>query len=153
METITWESVPDYDTWGIDEYWNCDQWVLYHKALANHFGKPTANQIWDYAYAKSGNLSNNLNCRSFNSNFRKYVKDNGLNPYSNAGIFSPVLQGYGAGSDILSGAINTTSNVASGLFSGVNTLFKGNNIKTILTVALIAGGVIGVAYTYKSFKK
>jgi len=153
MKAITWDSIPDYDTWGIDEYWSCDQWILWHKSLISHFGKSTANQIWDYAYSKSGNFSKNLDCRTFNAVFRKYVKDNNLQPYSSAGVLSPILQGYGAGSDIIVGAVNTTSNVAKGLLETISSVFTGNTIKVISTIAIVVGGTVAIAYAYKSFKQ
>ena len=153
MAVINWNTPPDYDEWGVDTWWNCQDWIMYHKRLVEHFNKPTANDIWNYAYAQSGSLSGNLDCRTFNSTFRKYVKDNGLSPYEGAGIFTPVLQGYGTGSDIVLGGIDTTSSVASGIFGTVDSVFGGNNLKKTISVVLIVGAIIGVAYVYKSFKK
>ena len=126
---------------------------MWHKRLVEHFNKPTANDIWNYAFSQSGSLSGNLDCRTFNSSFRKYVKENGLSPYDGAGILTPILQGYGTGSDILLGGLDTTSNVASGLFGTVESFLGGDNLKKTFSVILIVGGVIGVAYVYKAFKK
>lgn len=153
MAVINWNTVPDYDEWGIDNFWSCQEWITWHKRLVEHFGKQSANEIWNYAYAKSGNLSSNLDCRTFNSAFRKYVSENGLSPYENAGIVAPVLQGYGTAGDIVSGALGATSNVSQGLFGSISSLFSGNNFKNTMSVALIAGGVFGIAYVYRTFKK
>jgi hypothetical protein len=153
MAIINWNSVPDYDEWGVDTSWDCMDWVTYHKKLAEHFGKLTANDLWNYAYAKSKALSSNLDCRTFNTDFRKYVKDNNLSPYEGAGILTPILQGYGTASDIVLGAIDTTSNVSSGIFGTISSIFGGDGLKKTLSIALIVGGVIGIAYTYKAFKK
>lgn len=153
MAVINWNTPPDYDEWGSDTWWSCQDWITWHKRLVEHFNKPTANDIWNYAFAKSGSLSGNLDCRTFNSAFRKYVQENGLTPYEGAGIFEPILQGYGTASDIVIGGLDTTSNVASGLFGTVDSIFGNNNFKKALTVILIAGGLIGTAYVYKAFKK
>lgn len=153
MAIINWNTVPDYDKWGSDTWWGCQEWVMWHKALVPHFGKKTANDIWDYAFAKSGNLSGNLACRTVNTNFRKYVSDNGLSPYQNAGIFTPILSGYGTAGDVVSGGLSTVSSVSSGLFGGIDSLFGGTAFKRTLSIILIVGGVIGGAYVYKSFKK
>lgn len=153
MAIINWNSVPDYDEWGVDTSWDCMDWVTYHKKLAEHFGKTTANDLWNYAYAKSSALSSNLDCRTFNTDFRKYVKDNNLSPYEGAGMLTPILQGYGTASDIVLGAIDTTSNVSSGIFGTISSIFGGDGLKKTLSIALIVGGVIGIAYTYKAFKK
>jgi hypothetical protein len=76
-----------------------------------------------------------------------------LSPFEGAGIFTPVLQGYGTAGDVVLGGLDTTSSVASGLFGTVNSIFGGNNLKKTINVVLIVGGIIGVAYVYKSFKK
>lgn len=142
MALINWDSVPDYDQWGVDSFWKCEDWITWHKKLAEHFGKETAKEIWDYAYAKSGSLSANLDCRTFNSTFREYVNKNGLSPYANAGVLSPVLSTYGTASDVLSGAL-----------SGVSSFFTGNNVKKILNIVMIAGVIYGGVYLYKSVRK
>ena len=149
---IKWDSVPDYDEWGIDEWWNCQDWIMWHKTLIEHFGKQNAKEIWNYAFAKSGNLSGNLDCRTFNDDFRKYVALNELSPYQNAGIFKPILNVYGTGADIVSGGIDTIGNVGSGIFDTLKSFFGGSSFRKTITIVLIIGGVVGGAYVYKSFK-
>ena len=148
MALITWNSVPDYDEWGIDTSWSCNDWITWHKTLSNHFGEATATEIWNYAFSKSTNLSSNLDCNSINTSFRSYVKEHGLKP--NNTLLSEAI---GTSTDILSGALGTTSNVASGVFGTVNSIFGGENLKRTINIVLIVGGVVGVAYVYKAFKK
>lgn len=148
MAIITWNSVPDYDEWGIDTFWNCNDWINWHKRLSEHFGESTATEIWNYAFSKSTNLSSNLDCNSINTDFRNYVKEHGLKP--NTDLISETI---GTTTDILSGALGTTSNVASGVFGTVNSFFGGSNLKKTINVVLIVGGIVGVAYVYKAFKK
>jgi hypothetical protein len=152
MAVINWNTVPDYDEWGFDTWWDCQDWIMWHKRLVEHFNKPTANDIWNYAYAKSGSLSGNLDCRTTNNDFRKYVRENGLSPYEGAGVFTPVLQGYGTASDLVSGGLDTVSNVGSGVFGGISSIFAGDGFKKTISVVAIVGGIIGVAYVYKAFK-
>lgn len=142
MGVTTWNTAPDYDQWGIDTSWSCEDWIQWHKELKNHFGQSTANDIWNYAFANSGNLSSNLDCRTFNSSFRIYVEKNKLEPYANAGVFSPVLKTYGTVTDVFEGAL-----------SSVSSFFGGSAFKNVLNIALIGGVVFGGAYLYKSFKK
>lgn len=142
MSVTTWNTAPDYDQWGSDTSWTCSDWILWHKLLKEKFGKSKANFIWDYAFSLSGSLSSNLDCRTFNSSFRNYVKENSLNPYANAGIFSPVLQGAG-----------TIQDVSGNLLSGVSSFFSGNNIKNILNIVAIGAVVVGGVYAYRTFKK
>jgi hypothetical protein len=153
MAVTNWNTAPDYDQWGADTWWNCNDWILWHKLLKEKFGQNKANFIWDYSFSQSGNLSGNLNCRTFDSSFRTYVKNNGLNPFANAGIFAPVLKGAGTIQDVTGSAIDTTGNVASGILGTVDSVLGGNNLKKTISVVLIVGGVLGLAYVYKSFKK
>jgi hypothetical protein len=142
MSVLTWNTAPDYDQWGSDTSWSCEDWILWHKFLITKFGKSKANFLWDYAYSQSGTLSSNLDCRSFNSGFRDYVRKNGLNPYANAGIFRPVLQGVG-----------TIQDVTGGVLSGVSSVFTGNNVKGILNIVAIGAVIFGGLYAYKTLKK
>jgi len=138
----TWDVAPDYDDWGFDSSWDCEDWIIWHKLLLEKFGKEKAKFVWDYAYAKSGALSSNLDCRTFNSNFRDYVRKNGLDPFANSGVFQTVLQGYG-----------TVADTASGILDGLSSFMSGNTIKTILNVALIGAVGLGGFYVYTKIKK
>lgn len=148
MALITWSSVPDYDEWGIDKYWSCDDWITWHKTLTKHFGEATATEIWNYAFKQTTSLSSNLDCNSFNTTFRAYVKQHNLAVYKD--IITNIL---GTGSDITVGALDTTSNVASGVFGTLNSVLGGSNLKKTISIVLIVGGVLGIAYVYRAFKK
>jgi hypothetical protein len=148
MALITWNTAPDYDEWGYDTFWSCDDWINWHKRLAEHFGEATATEIWNYAFKQTTNLSSNLDCNSFNTTFRAYVKQHNLAVYKDL-----ITQAMGATVDVVGGAIDTTSNVATGIFGTVNSLFGGTNLKKTINIVLIVGGVIGVAYVYRAFKK
>jgi hypothetical protein len=153
MAVINWNTVPDYDEWGVDTWWKCQDWIMWHKSLVQHFNKETAKDLWNYAFAKSGNFSGNLDCRTFNTTFRKYVKDNDLSPFEGAGIFTPILEGYGTASDIVVGGLDTVSNVSSGVFGGINSVLGGDAFKKTISIVAIVGGIVGIAYVYKAFKK
>lgn len=148
MPIITWNSVPDYDEWGIDDFWSCNDWVTWHQKLAKHFGEATATEIWNYAFAQTTNLSSNLDCNSLDSSFRAYVREHNLKPNTDI-----IVEALGTTTDVLTGALSTTSNVASGVFGTVNSVFGGSNLKKTFNIVLIVGGIIGVAYVYKAFKK
>lgn len=142
MSVTTWNNAPDYDKWGSDTHWDCNDWILWHKFLVEKFGKAKANFMWDYAFSLSGSLSSNLDCRTFNSNFRQYVAKNDLNPYANAGIYTPILKGAG-----------TIQDVTGGIFSGISSFFTGKNVKNILTIVTIGAVAFGGLYAYKTLKK
>lgn len=148
MANITWNNAPDYDEWGYDDFWSCNDWITWHKKLAEHFGEETATEVWNYAFEKTTNLSSNLDCNALDSNFRKYVKEHGLKPNSDI-----ITESMGTASDVLTGALGATSSLSSGVFDTVGNFLGGDNLKRTINVALIAGGIIGIAYVYKSFKK
>jgi hypothetical protein len=148
MAIINWNSVPDYDEWGIDDSWSCNDWITWHRKLAQHFGEATATEIWNYSFEQSTNLSSNLDCNSFDSSFRSYVKTHKLKPNSN--LLTDVT---GTTTDVVTGALDTTSDVASGVFGTISSVFGGDNLKKTINIVLIVGGVLGVAYVYRTFKK
>jgi hypothetical protein len=74
--------------------------------------------------------------------FRSYVSKNGLNPFANAGIFAPVLQGAG-----------TIQDVTGSVFGGVTSFFTTSNVKTLFTILSVGAVVVGGLYAYKTFKK
>ena len=110
--------------------------------LLEKFSKEKAKILWEYAYAKSGSLSSNLDCRTFNSTFRNYARSNELNTYANAGVFTPIFEGYG-----------TLADVTSGIFGGVGSFFGTKTVKTIITIVAIGALGFGGMYAYKTFKK
>ena len=71
-----------------------------------------------------------------------YVKDNGLDPFANAGLFAPVLQGAGTIQDVVGGSL-----------SGITSFFSGNNIKNILNIVAVGAVIYGGLYAYKTLKK
>jgi len=131
---ITWNSVPDYDTWGSDSAWNCSQWTEWHKTLKAHFGSQRAKFIWESAYAEGTLGASHTDCRTFNTAFRDYAKKEGLDTYASASFLSPVLNAIGGAKDFATGVTN---------------LFSGKSGKVILYGAV---GVVGLVVLYKTYK-
>jgi hypothetical protein len=132
---ISWNSVPDYDEWGIDNSWKCVDWVNWHKELVKHYGKDRAKLIWEYAFAQGTEFASHWDCRTFNTDLRKYASQNNLSTYDSAGFISPVLATIGAGKD---------------LFTGVANAMSMKKTKTILGILLIGGAGL---FIYNRVKK
>jgi hypothetical protein len=132
MAVTTWNTAPDYDTWGSDLYWNCDDWITWHKFLKEHFGSERANLIWNYAYAQGTQFAKHYDCRTLNSNFRSYASQNDLDTYAsiNIPIIPQILDLAGSGFDIVSGVSDTITDIF-----GDKKTFK------ILGYALVLAGV------------
>lgn len=137
MIVTTWNIVPDYDEWGIDTSWSCDNWLQWHAELKKKFGTEKAKLIWEYAYAEGSAFSNHWDCRSFNAKFRAYISKEKLDAYANLGALSLLVKPIGVVTDVTTGAIDFTSSV-------------GKNFKTILTVALVGVGGFLIYKAYKS---
>jgi hypothetical protein len=142
MAVTTWNIAPDYDEWGYDTWWSCEDWVMWHQELKKHFGDDKARKIWEYAFNRSGNLSGNLSCVDFNKRFREYQDANNLK----TNVF---LEG------VMGDVIDIPSNVidfASDAVSNTADFFSGSTTKRILTITLVVGSVVALAYAYKAFK-
>jgi hypothetical protein len=136
MIVTTWNIVPDYDEWGSDSSWTCDNWMQWHNELKKKFGVEKAKLIWEYAYAEGSAFSSHWDCRSFNAKFRAYVNTEKLDPYAKLGAISLIVKPIGVGTDVATGVFDFVSSV-------------GRNTKTILTLGLV--GLAGF-FIYKAYK-
>jgi len=75
---ITWDSMPDYDGWFIDSYWDCNDWITWYNELKNHYGDVNAKTVWLNAYHQAGFGAASYDCRSFNSPFKNFLYQEGL---------------------------------------------------------------------------
>ncbi len=112
--TITAYSTPDYDDWGPDTYWDCYDWMTWHQKMVPVFGLDEANRRFIEAFHNAGQFSNNFDCRSFNSDFRDYAKQNGFYEALYAGLAGLIVKPIGWGTDAVStagSAINIVKSV------------------------------------------
>lgn len=88
-QPITADSTPDYDDWGWDEHWGCDEWVQWWGALSARHGPRVADQKWGKAWLDglsraadglgkapgSGWVADAVpvGCRTFNRDFRDLI--------------------------------------------------------------------------------
>lgn len=112
--TITADSIPDYDEWGPDDYWSCADWITWHKAMKSKYGKDEANRRFLSAFHQAGFLASSYDCRSFNSEFRQYSKDNGFYDGLYDGL-AVITQPIGVGTDVVNAAGQTVSNISQGI--------------------------------------
>ena len=144
----TWNIVPDYDEWGWDDWWNCDDWVTWHKQLKAHFGEERARLIWNYAYAQGTQGAGHLSCRTFDSGFRAYARENNLDTYASITIplLPEVLNLSGSLFDLVNGVSETVSEVAG--------VFGNNKVIRVAVYTLLFGGIAYLGYRgYQSIKK
>jgi hypothetical protein len=120
---ITWDSKPDYDGWGWDDYWSCADWITWHKELVKKFGKDKANQLWLTAWQQQDPFESNYSWCKYDTAFSNYLKSQGIDV-----------------GHLLSKVINTGGNVIENVGEAADSTTK--ILKWVLPVALIAGGVL-----------
>lgn len=133
MATITADSVPDYDNWGPDDYWTCDDWVLWHKLLKQKYGKKSADSTWTTAWNKQDSFEHNYNWCKYEGVFNKYVQDENLN----ATWWLP---------NILNSATTVVEN------AGDTAVNASKIIKWVIPVLVIGAAVGILIYAAKKFK-
>lgn len=126
---ITSSSVPNYDNWGWDTYWSCEDWIQWHKELKKDFGLDHANLTFANAFNQAGFGAASYNCRTFNSAFRTYARDNGFLESLYAGI-GVIMEPAG---DVL----ETGGNILGSAVSASEILKKLIPIVTVLAVILL----------------
>lgn len=112
MYPITAQSTPNYDDWGWDQYWNCEDWIAWHKELVKAYGLQQANLRFITAYHQASFGAASYDCRTFNRSFREYARQNGFLDalYQGIGaIMQPVGPVIETGSNILDVAVTTSS--------------------------------------------
>ena len=146
MAVTTWNIAPDYDQWGSDTWWKCDEWIAWHKRLKEHFGSERAKLIFNYAYAQGTEGSGHRDCRTFNSAFRKYAREEGLDTYASVTIpiLPQILNLTGSGLELL----DDTSNVVSGIGETIGSVFGGNG----KTLKVILYGAVGLSVGYLMYR-
>lgn len=135
-EIITADSTPDYDSWGPDTYWSCDQWIQYHKALKEKWGQDKANKIWLDAFEKQDSFEHAYNWCKYDAAFADYFAKQGL---SVGNIFSKIVNSGGK-------LVDAVSNVASTASSSTNAL------KFVGPALVVTAGILLIFWGYKKVK-
>lgn len=75
--------------------WNCNDWMTWHKANVSKYGKDHANEVFLHYWNDLATGSHAIDCRSFDTNFRSYMKSVGLldSLYSGIGIIAKPIGG------------------------------------------------------------
>jgi len=106
-------STPDYDEWGPDDKWDCNDWRTWHGALKKKYGHNKANLIWAKAWQSQGIFSEAINCRSFDFGFREWAKGQGLYDALYWGAAGVVVKPIGAAGDVIDAIPKIASGAAS----------------------------------------
>lgn len=136
-QIITAESKPDYDDWGIDSYWSCSQWIEYHKALKNKYGKDQANQFWLTAWEKQDTFEHDLSWCKYDSSFADYFADQGID------VGHIISKLFGSAGKV----VDAVENVAESATSSTKAL------KFVVPTLIVTLGIFLIFYGYKKVKQ
>tara|TARA_R100000231_G_scaffold112229_2_gene83211 strand:+ start:1222 stop:1671 length:450 start_codon:yes stop_codon:yes gene_type:complete len=128
--SITAQSTPDYDSFGVDDYWTCNDWMIWHTRLKAEYGLTTANEIWMTAWNEQGAFESNYNWCKYNCTFAAFADRNNL-PVKN--IFSRLT----------CGVVDVSSNIADGFTTGAKV------VRVAIPLAVIG---VGIFYAFKAYK-
>lgn len=104
------DSIFKFWNW-FDSVWGCNDWVTWHKANVAKYGLPKANTKFMQHWENLATASSAIDCRSFNTSFRDYMKRAGLlsSLYSGVGFIAKPI---GVISDVGSNVGDTLSNTS-----------------------------------------
>lgn len=139
---ITAQSTPVKDTWGFGDYWSCSDWIRWHQLMKEAFGLEQANIRFVNEFESQEMLAAGYDCRSFNSSFRDYARENGFLDALYAGI-GVLAVPIGVGTDVVHDAGTIISNVSDSA-TQVSEITK-KLIPLLLILVLVFVGV----YAYK----
>lgn len=111
-EQITADTIPDLDDWGFDSFWDCIDWIEWHKIMKSVKGKQVADATFLQYWNMQSTGAHGIDCRSLNNGFRDYFRSQNLldSLYSGIGV---IAQPIGTAGDVAGAAGDVISNVAS----------------------------------------
>lgn len=144
-QMITALSTPNLDDWGWDDYWKCEDWIEWHRAMKEAYGRDKANYRFIYWWNKQTMGAAGYDCRTFSLSFRNYAKENGF--------YDALFSGLGVLAQPIGWTIDTAGNIADtagNAVEGVENVSK--VLKSLLPVLFILVIFFVVAYGYKQLK-
>lgn len=129
--SITADSIPDYDAWGPDEYWGCADWMLWHKANVQKYGREAANAKFIQAWDDQDSFMSPYNWCKYDKDFANYFSQQGIDV---GWLLSNLIVGVeNVGDDVIETVENTTDTVA----------YVSSGFKVVATLTIIGIGIYG----------
>lgn len=140
-QPITATSTPVLDGWGWGDYWGCDEWKAWHMELRKQFSAKDAAVIWAAAWNKQDSFANPYNWCKYNSDFRNYMRSQGVNVDSVvSALIMPVFDTAG---NITQGAADVAE----------NTIETATTLSSLFKPLAIGALVVGSIWAYKKYAK
>ena len=133
-EEITADSIPNLDDWGWDDYWSVQDWMFWYYKVKAKYGKADANYIFLSNWDKQTFGASIGDAVTFDSSFRKFLKDNGLYEGVTGGVIGTIFAPVGSAVDVVSSGSSIVSEAATGTEETIKSIKK--NLPIIILVAL-----------------
>jgi hypothetical protein len=149
---VTADSQPQHDGWGPDCYWDCVDWVNWHKQLVLKYGKEKADDLWATEFDKSSYGSHEISCSTGNQSFKDYAQLMGLDKKSTiltkvyraeSDYNTVVAQPFKNISNALDSSTAAAANAAKGAEKGTE---SAANVLSWLPYVLVAGAVLVIGF-------
>lgn len=154
---INWDTQPVINTYPYnrDGYWDCNDWMTWHKKVAEKYGVSRANEVFLIWWNKQSFYNYAMDCMLLNKTFRDYFNSVGL-PLDNlanyiAKPFDFVLNTQDtvltSGENVIKSGASAAEDLAQGAASTAN-------VAKYAVPLLVGGLALGVGYyVYKNYLK
>jgi hypothetical protein len=132
INTITADSTPVLDTWGWGDFWNAQDWQVWHSKNVVKYGKAKANEKFVNFWNSQSIDANPYNWAKYDTTFRAYLKQwDLLSAVTN--VVADVLVGA---TDVISGGVEAVGDISEGVGATAKTF------KMLLPIVLIIAAYI-----------
>lgn len=141
---ITADSTPDYDEWGPDTYWSCQDWITWHKALKKKYGADEAKRRFGNAWDKRSAFGHELTCSLSDADFIRYFKSEGFTWDASGSFIISAANAVKSAGKALENSAKSAENL---------TQSASNITKYVLYVAVVVAIAAGAYIIYRFAKK
>ena len=143
-------AVPDFDGWGLDSYWDSNDWMVWHIALIEEYGEPVANDMWVDSWNSVSGFDAIGDVRydwiAFDASFREHLKNHKTSTDRTMldAVQNPLGSLMGGATD----GVSTVGQTIEGLSAGLT-----NTAKTLSWALPMVAIVAGIVLVYILSKK
>lgn len=141
-----WAAIPVLDGWGWGDYWDCDDWITYHKSYKAVLGQAAANDMFIKQFKLQTSDMSPFNWCKYNSTFANYFSSQGIDV---GNMISNLVVGTGNVATSVATTATNLGTAAENLSQGISNTTKVASY--ILPLALL--GIAAIAYKRASAGK
>ncbi len=151
---IDWNTTPVINPYPInsDGYWDCNDWMTWHKKVAAKYGVARANEVFVIHWNKQGFWAYaNSDCWIFNKQFRDYFKSVGL-PLD--ALADYVAKPFDIASKVLDTSEKVVDSASKVIVNAGDSAVSTSKVLKVLIPVGVTAIVLGAGYfVYKNYLK